>query len=104
MRAALMWTINDFPAYEMLSGWSTHGKLSCPVCMDRTKAFQLKYSRKPSFFDFHCRFLPLNHPTRIACHFRRLFASKYDELRRTFATCVENLRRKWPWKNRQKKA
>jgi hypothetical protein len=30
MRAALMWTINDFPAYGMLSGWSTHGKLACP--------------------------------------------------------------------------
>ena len=25
MKAALMWTINDFPAYGMLSGWSTHG-------------------------------------------------------------------------------
>ena len=23
MRAALMWTISDFPAYAMLSGWST---------------------------------------------------------------------------------
>lgn len=30
MRAALMWTINDFPAYGMLSGWSTHGLLACP--------------------------------------------------------------------------
>jgi len=30
MRAALMWTINDFPAYGMLSGWSTHGRLACP--------------------------------------------------------------------------
>jgi hypothetical protein len=28
MREALMWTINDFPAYEMLSGWSTHEKLA----------------------------------------------------------------------------
>jgi len=61
MRAALMWTINDFPAYGMLSGWSTHGRLSCPVCMERTKAFQLKYSRKPSFFDCHRRFLPMDH-------------------------------------------
>ncbi|KAL0361377.1 UNVERIFIED_CONTAM: hypothetical protein Sradi_3822200 [Sesamum radiatum] len=26
MKAALMWTISDFPAYGMLSGWSTHGK------------------------------------------------------------------------------
>jgi len=30
MRAALKWTINDFPAYGMLSGWSTYGKLACP--------------------------------------------------------------------------
>jgi len=30
MKAALMWTINDFPAYGMLSGWSTHGRLACP--------------------------------------------------------------------------
>ncbi|XP_039115770.1 uncharacterized protein LOC120251277 [Dioscorea cayenensis subsp. rotundata] len=30
MRASLLWTINDFPAYGMLSGLSTHGTLSCP--------------------------------------------------------------------------
>ncbi|XP_068503878.1 uncharacterized protein [Phaseolus vulgaris] len=30
MRASLMWTINDFPAYGMLSGWGTQGKLACP--------------------------------------------------------------------------
>ncbi|RDY03277.1 hypothetical protein CR513_13154, partial [Mucuna pruriens] len=27
MKAALMWTINDFPAYGMLSGWTTVGRL-----------------------------------------------------------------------------
>ncbi|KAL1221278.1 hypothetical protein V5N11_032725 [Cardamine amara subsp. amara] len=32
MRAVLMWTISDFPAYGMLSGWTTHGRLSCPYC------------------------------------------------------------------------
>ncbi|KAK6784367.1 hypothetical protein RDI58_017822 [Solanum bulbocastanum] len=26
IRASLMWTINDFPAYAMLSGWSIKGK------------------------------------------------------------------------------
>jgi hypothetical protein len=26
MRVALIWTINDFPAYGMISSWSTHGK------------------------------------------------------------------------------
>ena len=34
MRAALMWTINDFPAYGMVSGLSTHGKLAYPYCME----------------------------------------------------------------------
>ncbi|XP_010462935.1 PREDICTED: uncharacterized protein LOC104743568 [Camelina sativa] len=64
MRAVLMWTISDFPAYEMLSGWTTHRRLSCPYCMDGTEAFQLKYGRKPCWFDCHHRFLPLHHPYR----------------------------------------
>ena len=50
MRAALMWTINDFPAYGMVSGWSTHGKLACPYCMENNKAFTLTNGGKASFF------------------------------------------------------
>jgi hypothetical protein len=50
MRAALMWTINDFPAYGMLSGWSTHGKLACPYCMENNKAFTLANDVKLLFF------------------------------------------------------
>jgi len=42
MRAALMWTINDFLAYGMVSGWSTYGKLACPYCMENNKVFTLK--------------------------------------------------------------
>ena len=34
MKAALMWTINDFPAYGMLSSWTTAGRLGCPICME----------------------------------------------------------------------
>ncbi|XP_039123357.1 uncharacterized protein LOC120259972 [Dioscorea cayenensis subsp. rotundata] len=41
MRAALMWTISDFPAFAMLSGWSTAGKKACPYCMDKSKSFSL---------------------------------------------------------------
>jgi hypothetical protein len=63
MRAALMWTINDFPAYGMVSGWSSHGKL-CPYCMDNNKAFMLTNGGKASFFDYHRRFLPPNHRYR----------------------------------------
>ena len=42
MRANLMWTINDFPAYGMLSGWGIQGKLACPHCMEHLKAFTLE--------------------------------------------------------------
>ena len=64
MRAAMMWTINDFPAYEMLSGWSTHEKLACQYCMKNNKAFTLTNEGKASFFYCHCRFLPHNHRYR----------------------------------------
>ncbi|CAM8879644.1 unnamed protein product [Rhodiola kirilowii] len=64
MKAALMWTISDFPAYGMLSGWSTQGKFGCPYCMEDTKSFYLKNGRKISYFDCHRRFLPANHAYR----------------------------------------
>ena len=65
LRAALMWTISDFPAYGMLSSWSTHGNLSCPYCMEHNKAFRLKNGGKTTFFYCHRRFLPMNHPYRF---------------------------------------
>ncbi|GKB71626.1 uncharacterized protein Tco_0933038, partial [Tanacetum coccineum] len=46
MRAALLWTINDFSAYGMLSGWSTYGKKACPYCMENSKAFSLSNGGK----------------------------------------------------------
>lgn len=61
LRAALLWTLNNFPAYGMLSGWSTAGKLACPCCMEGIKAFKLKHGGKISWFDCHRRFLPM-HP------------------------------------------
>ncbi|WZZ50649.1 hypothetical protein YC2023_050756 [Brassica napus] len=64
MRAMLLWTISDFPAYEMLSGWTIHGRLACPYCNGTTDAFQLKNGRKTSWFDYHRRFLPIGHPYR----------------------------------------
>jgi len=64
MKAALMWTINDFLAYEMLSGWSTHGRLAFPDCMEHIKSFTLNYGRKSCWFDCHRRFLPSDNPFR----------------------------------------
>jgi len=64
MKAASMWTINDFPAYGMLSGWSTHGPLSCPICQDQMRESYLEHGHKMSWFDCHRCFLPRNHVFR----------------------------------------
>lgn len=39
MKVVLMWTISDYPAYRMLSGWMTHERLSCLYCQENTDAF-----------------------------------------------------------------
>ncbi|GJX79094.1 hypothetical protein Tco_0327243 [Tanacetum coccineum] len=57
-------TINDFPAYGMLSEWSTAGKKACPYCMENSKAFSLSNGGKVSWFDCHRQFLPEDHPFR----------------------------------------
>ncbi|XP_047257600.1 uncharacterized protein LOC124889667 [Capsicum annuum] len=64
LQAVLMWTISDFPTYEMLSGWMTAGKLECPYCMENTKSFTLKHGQKTCWFDCHCQFLPMDHEFR----------------------------------------
>ena len=49
LRALLLWTINNFPAYGMLSGWTTTGYRACPYCMDNdNRSFWLKASMKVS--------------------------------------------------------
>ena len=32
INATLLWTINDFPTYGDISGWSTKGAFACPSC------------------------------------------------------------------------
>ena len=64
MRVALLWTINDFSAYGMLSGWSTASRLACPICIEDTNVFYLQNGRKMSWFDCHRRWLNHDHPFR----------------------------------------
>ncbi|KAL0437853.1 UNVERIFIED_CONTAM: hypothetical protein Sradi_0493200 [Sesamum radiatum] len=64
MRAALMWTINDFSAYRMLLSWSTAGIMGYPICMDNTRAFHLQHGRKACNFNCHRQFLKAGHPYR----------------------------------------
>jgi hypothetical protein len=60
LHAALLWTINDFPAYGNLSGWSTKGSLACPVCNKNTTFKRLKYGNKTCYMG-HRRWLPKGH-------------------------------------------
>ena len=61
--ACVLWTINDYPAYAMLSGWSTKGKLACPYCHKHTDFLWLKYGRKRCYMG-HRRFLREYHKWR----------------------------------------
>ncbi|XP_019223546.1 PREDICTED: uncharacterized protein LOC109205295 [Nicotiana attenuata] len=72
MRVAIMWTINDFPAYGNLSGWSTKGKLACPCCHKDTQSTSL---RSKLCYMGHRRFLPMDHPWRRS---RTLFDGKVE--------------------------
>ncbi|XP_019200115.1 PREDICTED: uncharacterized protein LOC109193753 [Ipomoea nil] len=63
LRAMLFCTINDFPAYGNLSGYTTKGAKACPICEDETTDLWLSNSRKNVFMS-HRVFLPTNHPYR----------------------------------------
>ena len=63
LRAALLWTINDFPALAYLYGWSTGGTYACPSCGPATKSFHLKKGKKVCYIG-HRRWLPENHRYR----------------------------------------
>ena len=64
LRACVLWTISDFPGYAMLSGWSTKGKLACPVCHYETSSMYLKHSRKMCYMN-HRKFLEPDHKWRF---------------------------------------
>ncbi|XP_076895544.1 uncharacterized protein LOC143548193 [Bidens hawaiensis] len=56
MRA--IWTINDFPAYSYLSGWSTSGYKACLICNEDASSIHI---RNKIAYVGHRRFLPQDH-------------------------------------------
>jgi len=53
MTITLMWTINDFPTYKIVSSLSMYGKLTCLYYIENNQAFTLTNNSKTSFF-FNC--------------------------------------------------
>lgn len=91
IRATVMWTINDFLAYDMLFGWRTKSKFACPNCAFDTKSARLKHGHKECYLD-HRRWLLNKHRY---CSLRKLFDGKV-ELRKppipmTGSTCLASL-------------
>ncbi|KAK9070391.1 hypothetical protein SSX86_010793 [Deinandra increscens subsp. villosa] len=66
LHAAVIWTISDFPAYAYLSGWSTMGKLACPVCLEDTRSERIR--GKQSYSGHRC-FLSTTHRWRKSLEF-----------------------------------
>lgn len=72
MRACLMWTIHDLPAYAIMSGWSTKGYLACPICNEDSSSVSLR--SKIAYLGSR-RFLPENHIWRRS----KLFNGKFED-------------------------
>lgn len=88
MRAALLWTINDFPAYAMLSGYSTKGYKACPVCAEDTESTRLENCKKECYMG-HRRWLPDDHEYRgWTNNFNGLPETRCRPKRRTGAECL----------------
>jgi hypothetical protein len=62
---AYLWSVDDFRAYNIFSGWSCNELLTCPIYMKDTSYFHLKFRGKIYYFDCHRHFLPLDHSFRL---------------------------------------
>ncbi|XP_010513512.1 PREDICTED: uncharacterized protein LOC104789527 [Camelina sativa] len=63
LKAMLLWTISDFPAYGNLAGCKVKGKMGCPLCGKNTDSMWLKFSRKHVYM-CHRKGLPPTHSFR----------------------------------------
>ncbi|KAK5793846.1 hypothetical protein PVK06_035006 [Gossypium arboreum] len=84
LRAALLWTINDFPAYANLSGWSTRGRYACPCCAAQTCS-QWLYNGKKFCYMGHRRWLDENHSYR----FQRALFDGTEELKKALEQTMD---------------
>jgi hypothetical protein len=62
-----LWSVHDFRAYNIFSGWSCNGLLTCLIRMKEPSCFHLKFGGggEISYFVCHRCFLPLDHRFRL---------------------------------------
>ncbi|XP_021729883.1 uncharacterized protein LOC110696857 [Chenopodium quinoa] len=64
LRAMIFCTINDFPTYGNLSGYTVKGRTPCPICEDDLEALRLDNCGMHVYMD-NRRHLPEDHPFRF---------------------------------------
>ncbi|KAL5562930.1 hypothetical protein UlMin_032677 [Ulmus minor] len=90
MRAALLWTVNDFPARSSLSGWSGQGYKACPTCNEDTPS--MRVIGKTAYFG-HRRFLPSTHRWRSNLDFDGRIERKRPPRKFSSVDIMDQLRR-----------
>ncbi|GFS41714.1 ribosomal RNA processing Brix domain protein [Actinidia rufa] len=85
MRAALSWTIHDWPAFGDISGWRTKGHYSCYTCNDEPYFESLR--SKTAYINHRC-YLPENHLERRK---RVAYNGKQEKRKRSLELPVEKI-------------
>ena len=67
LKAMLLWTIHNFPAYGVVAGCVTKGYRACPVCGPNTISRRSFSLHKNVYDNQYRRFLPEDHPWRRPC-------------------------------------
>lgn len=65
LRAILLWTIHDLPAYALVAGCVTNGFRGFPVCGLNTQSRRSNPLKKCVYDDQHRKWLPIDHPFRF---------------------------------------
>jgi hypothetical protein len=63
LRAMVIWTIHDLPAYGVVTGYTTKGYRGCPVCGLNTQSRRSRALHKNVYEHFRV-FLPADHEIR----------------------------------------
>ncbi|XP_028122444.1 uncharacterized protein LOC114319615 [Camellia sinensis] len=85
MRAALMWTIHDWPAFGDISEWRTKGHYSCYTCNDEPYFQSLK--GKTAYTNHRC-YLPQNHHERRKS---KAYNGKHEKRKKSLELPVEKI-------------
>ncbi|XP_028114591.1 uncharacterized protein LOC114312555 [Camellia sinensis] len=85
MRAALLWTIHDWPAFGDIFGWRTKGHYSCYTCNDEPYFESLR--SKTAYSNHRC-YLPDDHPERRKS---RAYNGKHEKRKRSLVIPIEKI-------------